>query len=342
MTCQVAQVIGCPNTETLGFTYGYILQPHTPLGTIVMFGGGGGTTPTGSVKAGGNQGSESTYVTDYYSRNYNVVEIAWDWDWERTDAPGHTTYPASILNAACRPASFLNYVEGNSTLNPRNLLCAQGASAGSGAVAYALVWYGADQYIKNAELLAGPVFGNVEQGCYVPQNPPPPGPVNICAKEQGQQQFGCNNAYGKTAEWSDKPQYVSGAVMSVQHWTNDATCNAGRPTSPQSNQNWLDQSIVNGLGGNFSFPNTSIAGWLCSTYQRGTCNPGSGCPNNSSAQGEYFYTNFTQANHPRPNYSLTGILECNGAEGLNDPRATTPNGTPTVTAVANDMSLSCR
>ncbi|HZQ21226.1 MAG TPA: hypothetical protein VFA89_00210 [Terriglobales bacterium] len=337
MTCQVAQVTGCPNSETLGFTYAYKTQKGTPLGTIVLFSGAGGTAPSGS-----RQGSASGYTSEYFSRDYNVVQIAWDWDWERTNAPGHTTYAASILNAACRPATFLNFVQNNTLLNPRNLMCAQGASAGSGAVAYALVWYGADQYIRSAELLAGPVFGNIEQGCYVPPNPPPPGPEQICAKVRGQEQFGCNNQYGRTSEWNDMPQYIPGAVSSVRRWTNDSSCNAGRPTSSASNQNWLDMSIVNGKGGNFSFPNTSIAGWLCSTYRRGSCDPGSGCPNNSSAQGEYFYNVFTKADHPQPNYSVTGILECNGAEGLNDTGATTPDGTPTMTAVVNDMSLSCR
>jgi hypothetical protein len=46
MTCQNATV-SCPNTASINLTFG-ALSPQSPLGTIVFFSGGDGTTPTQS------------------------------------------------------------------------------------------------------------------------------------------------------------------------------------------------------------------------------------------------------------------------------------------------------
>ena len=73
-------------------------------------------------------------------------------------------------------------------------------------------------------------------------------------------------------------------------------------------------SIITGTGGNFSYPSLGMAGWLCSSFASGTCTT-PGCPNNSPAEGEVFYNEFTTSAHPA-GYKLTGILNCDGAEGV--------------------------
>ncbi len=94
--------------------------------------------------------------------------MAWQTDWEKVG----TGYTPNILTAACRPAGFLKYTHA-SLLNSGTPICAQAASAGSGALAYSLVWYGngnggyLNSYITNVELNSGPVFGDIELGCEV-------------------------------------------------------------------------------------------------------------------------------------------------------------------------------
>ena len=55
-------------------------------------------------------------------------------------------------------------------------MCAQGFSAGSGALGYALAWYGAatsaEYHLDKVALLSGPVFSDIEQGCEDPIPPP--------------------------------------------------------------------------------------------------------------------------------------------------------------------------
>jgi hypothetical protein len=98
-------------------------------------------------------------------------------------------------------------------------------------------------------------------------------------------------------------------------------------------------SIVT-TGANLTY-STGMAGWLCSNPQIGTCLPNQGCPNNSAAEGNYFYTNFTSTNHPGA-YSLTGITECNGAEGVTTGEDPDVPGETGQTAIENHMLLSCK
>jgi hypothetical protein len=104
----------------------------TLSGTIVLLTGSGGTLGT----LDGNY----DFAFDYFAAKYEIVQIAWPSEWEQTsDTLG-------MMAAACRPAGFLNYVLNTPWLNARSGnskagLCAQGASAGSGALGYSLAWY---------------------------------------------------------------------------------------------------------------------------------------------------------------------------------------------------------
>ena len=74
----------------------------------------------------------------------------------------------------------------------------------------------------------------------------------------------------------------------------------------------------------FTFSNTTRHGWLCSSYQSGTCT-GSDCPNNSSAQGGYWYNAVGVGGDL--GLVVTGTLNCNGPEGVsqgNDPSIGNP------------------
>ena len=252
----------------------------------------------------------------------------------------------NIQTAACRPATFLNYIYNTYFVPIHNAnsftgMCAQGFSAGSAAVAYSLVWYGAASYVNNVELLSGPVFSDIDLGCEVDTVPTPN--VNICANNQ----YGCSP--GTMAEvqppnaWLDSPLYISGYRDAVASWTGDQSCNNGSVTTGNSNSKWKAQSIITGTGGNFSFSTVGMGGWAC--YSNVSCNPTKGCPNNSAAQGEQLYQMFTNRSNAPVAYMLTGIAQCNGAEGVAQGTDPDPDGHGTTlgqTAIENHMTFNCQ
>src|ERR1700691_1157351 len=181
MVCYTTTVY-CPNTDPLDLVYGVDITPGLPSynGTIVMFAGVGGTY------AGDDLGYFSNYAQNYLAAGYQIVQIAWGknypgFDWEYTNV-NKETHAFSIRNAACRPATFLNYVRfGNGNPNvpiiwnaTKGGMCGHGNSGGAGAMAYALAWYNAGAggpatngsgYLDKVVLENGPVFSDVFQGC---------------------------------------------------------------------------------------------------------------------------------------------------------------------------------
>lgn len=301
MTCYQAQV-NCPDTENLGFTYGFEDPGGTSSGTIVLLEGGGGTNASGG----------ESYAEEYLENGFRVVQLAWDSAWELAN----TTPSTSIKTAACRPATFLSFVFQN--VHSGGGMCAQGDSGGSGAVAYSLAWYGAANFLDKVELLSGPVFGDIEQGCIVPNAPT----SIVCPAGQ----LGCNGS-----PWPDSPAYVGGANILIDGWTDDPTCNGGQTTSQASNQRWKAMSIVDGTDDpSFSYPQTAMAGWLCSNVDT--------VQNNSAAEGEFFYEQFTSFRQTA-GYSVTRIDHCEGTEGVS--QGVTPQGVEGLTAISQDMIAGC-
>ena len=301
MTCVHADM-SCPHTDTLGFTYGLQDPKGSAKGTIVLFSGGGGVKLTGNVD----------YVNAYLENGFRVVELVWDSAWEVTN----TTTSTSIKTAACRPATFLNLVFND--LYRGGGMCAQGSSAGSGAVAYSLAWYGGANFLDKVELLSGPVFSDIEKGCVVP-NPPV---STICPVGQ----FGC-----KGKPWPDSPSYVGGDIRAIDRWSGNPTCNDGGPTSASSDFEWKTMSIVDGTNNpSFFYPQTAMAGWLCSNVATEQ--------NNSAAQGEFFYEQFVTP-WQTAGYSLTRIDNCSGTEGVGN--GVTPQGVKGLTAISQDMIAGC-
>ena len=161
MSCASATLSGCRNVQDLNFTYGQLIPPGTVNGVVVFLDGGGGTTAALET-------DEYDMLQYYFAQGYGVVQIAWNSDWELTP-------DANIQNAACRPATFLNYVynniyepltdgrHGNSSAG----MCAQGFSAGSAAIGYSLAYYGAGDYLDNVELLSAEARAFLEDKHFV-------------------------------------------------------------------------------------------------------------------------------------------------------------------------------
>jgi len=345
--CYSANLAGCPNASNLNFTYSYDI-PASPVGTVVFFPGGKGTNANG----------DQTFAGYYFGLGYGIVQLEWADDWELTTIPAQytgdnnsTTYTANIQVAACREATFLNFVfnTNNTTLYNGGGRCAQGESAGSAAIAYALAFYGAGNYLDAVELKSGPPLADIEQGCEVPNAPA----VTVCGQNDGQQ-YGCQPG---TSPWTLSPTYDQQAIT-VQSWTNDSTCAGSAPTSTTSNQAWLQQSVVNDGTNNpvYSYPKTAMTAWLCQTiYQQNLCTGGNqygqggtpvnNCPNNSSSQGQIYYAKLTSDpnNLPQSHYAIYAVQNCDGAEEVNGPDATVAalGGISGTSAIENDMIMWC-
>jgi hypothetical protein len=177
-SCYTATVQNCPNTDNFGLTFAYLnpagLVQNVPktLGVIVFFNGGDGTDPGGD--ATGTPSAPLTMAGYYFSQGYEIVQTAWQYAWQETDAGQlGQLHPGNIQNAACRPATFLKWVYQNVYLPitqgtngyAKAGMCAQGASAGSAQVAYSLAYYGLSSYLDSVELMSGPVLSDIEQGC---------------------------------------------------------------------------------------------------------------------------------------------------------------------------------
>jgi hypothetical protein len=342
--CYSANLANCPNASNLNFTYSYD-NPGSPKGTIVFFPGGTGTSASG----------DDTPADYYFGLGYEVVQIEWAYDWEQTTIPAKytgnnssTTYTANIQMAACREATFLNFIfnTSNTTLYSGGGRCAQGSSAGSAAIAYALTFYGAGNYLDAVELKSGPPLADIKQGCEEPAAPD----VTICGQNNGQQ-IGCE--LGGTSPWTLSPTYDQQAAT-VAAWTNDSSCAMpGTTTTLASNQAWLKQSIVNDGTNNptYSYPKTAMTAWLCQTVYNGSqCVGGQGgtptddCPNNSSSQGEIFYEKLTSDGiAPVAPYAIYAVQSCNGSEGVDGPNTTVPalNNLDGSDAIEQDMMAQC-
>lgn len=303
MNCWQATVV-CPNTADLTVTYGYMAPSGTVKGTVFFHGGGAGDVPLGIPD----------FIGPYTQAGYALVQMAWASSWEDT---GLTTKNVGV--SACRPATLMNYIF-QQVATPGGAKCAQGFSAGSAAVAYALSWYGASNYLDNVELISGPVFSDIAQGCKVPS----PAPINVCTSGQ----FGCTGM-----EFPDSPSYNTGpdgpgTATGVGNITGDASCGGSATTSAQSNANWKAMSIVNGTTTpSFSYPKTSMAGWVCNNG----INP-------SAAQGDIFYQQFTSMAQVA-DFTLNPVTGCNGAEDVNT--GTVSSGESGAVAISNDMIAHC-
>ena len=274
--------VSCPNTANIGVMWG--IRGSGRKGTVVFLGGAGGTIPYGN-----------TFYSQYAEADLASIEVAWDSDWELAGPP----YAANILNAACRPATLINYLHPQITQEP---FCAQGASGGAAQLAYSLSWYGLGSELTNVELLSGPVFSNIADGCRVPTSP---STVRIVPTN------------GET--WSDQIGYYAEA-KSLTLWTG-SQCLPPNGSSRAEEEDWNEQSTVQ-PGATLNFPKTNVSGWVCNNGL------------NPSAGQSYLF--FSQLGTP---YSLTAITNCNGAEDVTS--GFTPQGVSGQIAIGNDMVKQC-
>jgi hypothetical protein len=352
-SCFTSTLQNCPGVSDLGFVFGY--APPTGggvKGTVVMLSGDGGT----NAAIGTNF---SYYVPYYESQGYQVVEVAWGpyggygVPWELAN-PSAQPYPSSNIEAAaCRPATFLNWVRngnsgvGNGIWNQcqgktscnNGGMCAHGDSGGAGALGYVLGWWNAGTggpptygggYLDKVEMENGPVFANIDNGCNITCSNGTCGNYQtqlICSGSMvgGNNPNGCNN-------WTNTPdqtngqnypyplEYVDNDEYSVNTWSGNTAQNSpgcgNNQLATTYDSSWQAMSIIPSSGPqpSFNYPDTGISAWLCE-YPLGA-----GISfNNATAEGGLFFYNLTQQSQAGGSLWVNGVTSCkNSPEDIED------------------------
>ncbi|HVI07389.1 MAG TPA: hypothetical protein VND65_03745 [Candidatus Binatia bacterium] len=266
-------------------------------------------------------------------------------DWEFTNSSLLGNNPLNILNAACRPATFLNWVRnGNSQATVGKGIwaggiagqtgpwgmCAHGNSGGAGQVAYPLAWYGAGTggapkwgsgYLDKVVMENGPVFSDIEQGCEV-NNGMNNQKTTICNNTPP---TGENNSWEPGCASSTWPQgdsgtnyhleYIEGDQSAINEWTQLTTVYTNLPacasrlststTSSAQNSNWYNMSIVNTALS--QQPSFSYPNTAMSGWLCQNLTSGNPAENNSAPQGQLFYFNFQD---PSQMLSVNAVTNC--------------------------------
>jgi hypothetical protein len=279
LACYEATV-SCPGTADVGVTYA-VSPAISTKGTVVFLAGTNVNLPSNY---------NNDYINAYEGSGYGIAEFNWNSQWEDTGGVAK-----NILTASCRPATMLQYVH-DKIYTGGNFL-AQGFSAGSGAVAYALAWYGLNKVLNGVELLSGPVYSRIDDGCIVPYVPL----VSVIPTNG--------------AVFEDAPQYFEPAQRITM--VTGFTCLPSFDTSIAAADAWYANSIVQ-LDGLYRYPKTKISAWVCNNGM-----------NPSAAQGYLFMAAVTSP------WKLTAISNCQGAEGVG--QGLTPQGMKGAQAIIADL-----
>ena len=223
-TCTSVSV-SCPGVPDLTGTLSEALPVGTPLGTIILANGGGGTTFF-------NAGFANTYLND----GFRVVQYLWTTDWEDTGGVG-------VKSAACRPATIFRYVFYTVQAADRTSgFCAQGTSGGGGSIAYALAQYGLSDYFDYVLISGGPGVSRMDYGCDKSLYTGPP--LNLCPL-------------------LPDALYAYTGGKQVNGWENTTTCQAKQPLQSDIDK-WGADAIVT-TGGNYTYPKTGMSWYFCVT-----------------------------------------------------------------------------
>jgi len=152
-TCRGLKVT-CPGTPQVATFYATRLTVN-PVGTVIFFTGGAGTTYWSSA----NEFLPS-FVNDLIALRYNVLQVRWKSEWEAS-ARGLNS---GIAKLACRPATMISYL--HKTFQPAtSRLIITGNSGGASQVSYPLAYYGLDQIVDVMIPTGGPPHSALQKSC---------------------------------------------------------------------------------------------------------------------------------------------------------------------------------
>lgn len=306
--CYTGTITGCTGLADIAFTFG-VLNPTGPAGTIVLFSHGDGTTLDFAPDL----------LSWYNQKGFQTIEVIWQqasttngtlvaWEQSQSVLDDGTT-PTSIQQAACRPATLLNYLA-SPNVYTKGGMCAEGISAGSAAIAYSLTEYGID--LDAVEFHSGPPLADIRAGCADPA-----ASQNVC---EGTEKF-CQT--GTEGGWSDLLQYVMGANADIDRWTNINPNSPSCAAIPNPNPNataYKDMSVVDGLANStFDFPSTAVNIWVCAPkgLSNGVCGGSNqnSPPNNTAGEGWFFADQISKFGSARA-LNLYRVDNCSNSEDV--------------------------
>lgn len=243
--------VSCPNMLDLGVTYGVSTPAATSKGTIVFV-----SAQYGTFTLPGKYKDQAPF--DLFHYGFQTVQFAWDgigWQYQSI---------GSLKAAACRVATFLNYIntqfyQTNPNNSPTAGMCAHSQSGGAGGLAFSLTYYGAGSYLDKAVFVSGPQYGDLVQGCSVPNS----APVSICPSQNGVYPMGCNNQSGT---WTEPPVYngIAANALSTQLANNPACNDPNHTYTAADEMNLTANSLVDGAAdASYNYPQTAVTAWEC-------------------------------------------------------------------------------
>jgi hypothetical protein len=102
-------------------------------------------------------------------------------------------------------------------------------------------------------------------------------------------------------------------------------------------------SIVDGTVGTFTYSNTNVAAWLCSSVQS-LDGLNDGVMNDSSPEAQLFFQNFTTSTQIPKGLSINAVVGCVGTEGVyggTPPSNFSGNGKAAIEADMENATTGC-
>jgi hypothetical protein len=226
-------------------------------------------------------------------------------------------------------------------------MCAEGHSAGSGALAYALAWYNAGAatatngggYLDHVVLDSGPVFSDIQRGNTVNTSNVNGQYTLICVSPG---QTGCMGWPASQDPPGFSLEYTTGYKTEVNQWSGNNTLYACANNSHYTTYDaaWSSMSILAtsylGQTPSFNYTNTTMSAYLCEST--------TGAPmNNVAAEGQLYYAQFTDQSQAGHALNVYAVTNCPSTEGIYE------DGTQVVAHsnalarddIYNDMHTSC-
>lgn len=212
-----------------------------PVGTIVLFTGGGGSTYWT------DQDPAMPAVADQLTGlGYRLVMVKWHNGWWKANVS--INEDAGVAHLAARPATVVKYLY--DTYGQR--LIVTGNSGGSGQTAYCLSHYGLDFAIAKAIMTGGPPFSALAKSC----GGDPAYRLNSGKRVQIDGAFGFENYTG--------PCYAeNGDAVQIARWNEESVSGGNDFTHPQT-------SIVFVQGGNDPLMQTVAGDYTAQLTDAGT------------------------------------------------------------------------